>query len=521
MSPHSQLWRAIVRKRPLGTDVLTAATDRIAAVFDRFDRVSVSFSGGKDSTVMLHLVAPEARRRQRRIGVLFVDLEAQYGATIEHVAACLDYWSDVVDPYWIALPLSLRNAVSQYEPQWICWDPDKPAGWVRQPPADAITDPSRWDWFRVGMEFEELVPAFGDWYAGGVPTACFVGIRCQESLNRWRTIASRTKRRANGWQWATWKSDTVVNVYPLYDWTTEDVWTWHARQPDAPCNRIYDLMHRAGLTIHQARICQPYGDDQRRGLWLYHALEPDTWAKVVARVNGANQGALYARERGNILGNHKVTRPAELTWQQFAELMLDSMPAATAEHYRTKIDVFLRWWACRGFERGIPDEADPQAEAARETPSWRRICKALLRNDYWCKGLSFSQHKSTASHARYQAIMARRRNAYGGGSPHDRWEAECRAGGADLPGRPTSKQLALIAALTGGSTPHQAWKALGKHLGCSATSARKRSTRSDASALIAALRDSDAAFRAERYQLAEAASQGQAAITLAGEGHGN
>ena len=52
-------------------------------------------------------------------------------------------------------------------------------------------------------------------------------------------------------------------------------------------------MHKAGLTIHQQRICQPYGDDQRRGLWLFHLIEPITWAKVVARVNGANSGALY------------------------------------------------------------------------------------------------------------------------------------------------------------------------------------------------------------------------------------
>ena len=30
---------------------------------------------------------------------------------------------------------------------------------------------------------------------------------------------------------------------------------------------------------------------------------------------------------------------------------------------------------------------------------WSRVCKSLLRNDYWCKGLSFSQQKSTAYEA--------------------------------------------------------------------------------------------------------------------------
>ena len=38
-------------------------------------KVAVSFSGGKDSTVMLHLCAEEARRLHRKFGVLFIDWE--------------------------------------------------------------------------------------------------------------------------------------------------------------------------------------------------------------------------------------------------------------------------------------------------------------------------------------------------------------------------------------------------------------------------------------------------------------
>lgn len=59
------------------------------------------------------------------------------------------------------------------------------------------------------------------------------------------------------------------------------------------------------------------------------------------------------------------------------------MPPATAENYRNKIAVFLKWYADRGYERGIPDEGQATDKGA---PSWTRICKALLRNDYWCKG---------------------------------------------------------------------------------------------------------------------------------------
>jgi predicted phosphoadenosine phosphosulfate sulfurtransferase len=402
-----------VVKRPIGCTVLEAARLRIAEVFDRFERVYVSFSGGKDSSTMLHLVMEEAIKRNRKIGVLFVDLEAQYRLTIEHVEAMYSLYEEHIEPFWIALPLHLRNAVSQYEPHWICWEPGRESDWVRKPSRMAIVDESLFPFFRRGMEFEEFVEEFGHWYGGGALTACMVGIRADESLNRFRTLAA-AKGNFEGRQWTTHLGSFLYNAYPIYDWRTEDIWTYAGKTGKA-YNRLYDLMHKAGLTIHQQRICQPYGDDQRRGLWLYHIIEPETWARVVARVNGANSGALYVRESGNILGIGKITCPEGHTWQSFAKLLLGSMPEKTAEHYRNKILVFLKWWADRGYPDGIPDEMPTRLESGVDgtrRPSWRRICKVLLRNDYWCKGLSFTQTKSDA-YDRYKSIMEKRRERWG------------------------------------------------------------------------------------------------------------
>lgn len=394
-------------KRSLGINVLQAADQRIKKVFDDFPKIYVSFSGGKDSAVLLHIAAIEARRRGRKIGVLIADLEAQYKATIDHIREMLELYKDHIEPYWVALPLNLRNAVSQFEPQWMCWDPDRKDDWVRMPEKTAITDESFFPFFHRGMEFEEFMPAFGEWYADGKLCACLIGIRSDESLNRWRSISSKTKKTFEGLQWTTFSAGTTYNVYPIYDWKTSDIWAFNGKM-NAPYNRLYDRMHQAGLTIHQARICQPYGDDQRKGLWLYHVIEPETWAKVVKRVSGANQGALYARESGNVLGQRKVTKPDGITWQEYAERMLSSMPPAAAEHYKNKIAVFLKWYEGRGYPNGIPDEGNP---TDRESPSWTRICRTLLRNDYWCKGLSFSQHK-TEAFAKYQKLMKRRREEW-------------------------------------------------------------------------------------------------------------
>lgn len=394
-------------KRPLGMSVLDAAIFRISKVFDDFPRIYLSFSAGKDSAVMMHLVMAEAQRRNRKIGVLFVDLEAQYKLTIDFAREMFETYSEWIEPYWVALPINLRNAVSQFEPQWMCWEPGRENDWVRKPDPMSITDESFFPFFRRGMEFEEFTPAFGQWYAQDKLCACFVGIRSDESLNRYRSIAGR-KSTFEGLQWTTWGGGSLYNVYPIYDWRTEDIWTFNAKF-EAPYNRLYDRMHQAGLTIHQQRICQPYGDDQRKGLWLFHVIEPETWAKIIKRVNGANQGALYAQESGNVLGQRKISKPDGITWQEYAHRLLESMPPATAENYKNKIAVFLKWYQDRGYPNGIPDEGPA---TSNKEPSWTRICRALLRNDYWCKGLSFSQHK-TEAFAKYQKLMKKRREKWG------------------------------------------------------------------------------------------------------------
>ena len=84
---------------------------------------------------------------------------------------------------------------------------------------------------------------------------------------------------------------------------------------------------------------------------------------------------------------------------------LDSMPPPTAEHYRNKFAVWMQWYAQRGVE--IAD-ALPGDTGAEDMPSWRRLCKVILKNDYWCKALCFSPTK-TGAYDRYKKLMQRRR----------------------------------------------------------------------------------------------------------------
>lgn len=395
-------------KYRLDKNVYDASVERVKYTLDNFEKVYLSFSAGKDSTVMLHIVMDEVIKRKTKIGLLIVDLEGQYKFTIEHIEKCIEKYKNYIDLHWVCLPIHLRNAVSVYEPFWKCWDNEQVQNWIRPLPKQAINDLNYFPFFRDGMEFEEFVPEFGEWYSQGKTTACLVGIRSDESLNRYRTISSKTKETFNNKIYTTKVTENVFNVYPIYDWTTEDIWIYHAKNQDKEYNQLYELMFKAGLSIHQQRICQPYGDDQRRGLWLFHLIEPETWSKVVARVNGANSGALYINESGSITGYNKITKPENHTWKSFAELFLNSIPDKTKEHYLNKIYTFEKWWKKRGYDNGIPDEAPYILESKKLAPSWRRVCKTLLRNDFWCKGLSFTQQK-TAAYQKYLDLKKRQR----------------------------------------------------------------------------------------------------------------
>ncbi len=409
-------------KKYLDKNVYEAANDRIEYVFKNFKKVYVSFSGGKDSSALLNLLLDYMRKtgETRKLGVLFIDLEGQYRATIKYIRDILLENESMLDVYWVCLPLTLRNAVSVFQPFWTCWDLKNRDKWIREYPdfPNIITEQHNpFSFFKEKMEFEEFVPAFGEWYANGEKTACLVGIRSDESLNRYRTIKSLYKETIDGKNWTTRVSDNLYNVYPIYDWNVNDIWVGNGKM-GWKYNRLYDMFYKAGVSLASQRICQPYGDDQRKGLNLFRIIEPDTWAKVVNRVSGANFGNIYCGNR--IMGYRNVVLPRGHTWKSYCKMLLATLPKEMAEHYREKFKKFMLHWYRRGspidpefiaklpsdavlnkssrYEtvikyNKIPDCVEGGFEQRRLAPSWRRMCICILKNDHLCTGLSFSQTK--------------------------------------------------------------------------------------------------------------------------------
>ncbi len=413
-------------KNYLKQNVYDAANERIDYTFKNFERIYLSFSGGKDSGVMLNLVIDYMKKNniKEKIGLLIVDLEAQYQLTIDYIESVIEKNIDYVKPAWVCLPLNLRNATSVFEPFWTCWDPEQKDKWVREMPQSkhiVNQDNHFFDFFRKNMEFEEFVPEFGEFFSKGKKTACLVGIRSDESLNRYRTIASKDKTMLDNKAWTTKVSDNVYNCYPIYDWTTEDIWTGNGSK-NWEYNKLYDMFHKAGLSLGKQRICQPYGDDQRIGLNLYRIIEPATWSKVVNRVSGANFGNIYCGNK--IMGYRKITLPKGHTWKSYTKLLLSTLPNELSDHYKKKFVKFMKYWnkigcpikeefsdvlppeaklldkfSTRGKKdkklltwKRIPDYID-DFEQKKMAPSWRRMAICILKNDHMCKSLSFTQTK--------------------------------------------------------------------------------------------------------------------------------
>lgn len=391
-------------KKYLEKNVLEAAFERLEIVFQEFDNVYFSVSGGKDSSVMVQLANMVAKKMGKKFDVLFIDLEAQYTKTIEHIEE-LKTLSQIRDFYHIALPMALRNAVSVLQPKWICWEEESRSLWVRDMPSDAINIQNcPFDWFRKGEEFEEFIIQFADWYQKKYQgrVACGIGIRTDESLNRFRTIAFQDRKvTLKNYNWTTKlkvndKHIEVYNFYPIYDWKVDDIWGAVSRL-DLKFNYIYELMYKNGLSIYEQRLCQPYGDDQRNGLNQFKALEYDTWGKVLNRVNGVNFGNIYCKTTA--LGNIKSSKPSFMSWQEYTVFLLESIGIYNRDlmmHYYRKIKKFMIWYKNKYSVdiSNIPETAECKLENQKKAISWRRIARAIEKNDFYLRRLSFAQTKS-------------------------------------------------------------------------------------------------------------------------------
>ena len=423
------------------TNVYDAANERIDYIFKNFERIYVSFSGGKDSGVMLNLVIDYVRKHniKEKVGVMVLDNEANYTHSLNFMHDIIRENLDILDVYWCCLPITLPCTVSSFMTEWQCWGEDDKDRWIRPMPTDSYIvniNNHPFDFFEENMSYDKFWDGFGHWYSQGKRCASLIGIRTDESLNRFRSLMNDRKQMLDGNIWTKKNSEFVYNCYPIYDWKTDDIWIANGKF-EWKYNELYDIFWKAGLTIAQMRVASPFMSESKSSLNLYRVIDPQVWSRLCARVQGANFVATYGKQ----LTYRSFKLPNGHTWKSFTKFLIETLPKEVGENFKSRFIQSIKYWWRVG--RGLPDEViedlrnnnipfvlgdktrhgNQDKNCVRMLPpdhldmlkchnsdvtSWKRFAITILKNDHTCKYLGLAPTHEQAK--RQREIMKKYKN---------------------------------------------------------------------------------------------------------------
>lgn len=310
----------VKEKLLLDRDVWSLAVDRVRHCYAQFDTVAVAFSGGKDSTAVLHVALEVARELGRLpLPVHFFDEEAIFPETVDYMRRVAD--SGEITLRWLCLPVRHRNGCSLTSPEWFPWAPEVRELWCRELPPEGIAQLPD---FPTDPRARPSIPEFSarlyppDLYGNTVE---LLGMRAVESLMRETGVR---KRRGDNFivaDYHGWGYGNVSTASPIYDWRTQDVWRAPARL-GWDYNRAYDVMEMLGLTPHQQRCAPPFGEEPSKQLWIFQQGWPELWDKMSRRVPGAAAAARYARSV--LYGQGEVPqKPDDMPWDTYLLTLIE------------------------------------------------------------------------------------------------------------------------------------------------------------------------------------------------------
>lgn len=297
----------------LKQNVHDAALDRIRWLFDEFENVVVSVSGGKDSTVVANLALQVAEEKGRLpLPVMWLDQEAEWQATVDTVRELM--YDPRVEPRWYQIPMRLFNSTSVHEHWLQCWDPESEDLWIHPRDPIAITE-NIYGTDRFSRLFRRIAAVeYPD-----SPVCYLAGVRTEESPARYAGLTG-----GKTWKWATWGTGLDkpghVTMYPIYDWSYTDVWkAIHDNGWDY--NKIYDEMYRYGIPVKNMRVSNVHHETAIHSLWYLQEIEGDTWNRLTQRIAGID--ALTKFSKADYI-------PSKLpfmfsSWREYRDYLLGKM----------------------------------------------------------------------------------------------------------------------------------------------------------------------------------------------------
>lgn len=291
-------------------NVLEATKERVKYLFDNYDNIQLSFSGGKDSTALFHLINEEAKKRNRKFYLFFLDQEAEYQGTIDMVDWAMRQPN--VIPKWYQVPMFMTNSCSQQ--QMFLWAWGENEKWVREKSDISIHN--------IGKKYPKRFYKFVLWTnkeMNKLPgkSVCVVGLRAEESPGRRFVLYGEDNKLF--WLRRINKPD---KAYPIIDWSYTDVWKYLAENK-LKYNKIYDKMYMLGLNLRTMRVSNLIHEKAYRCLHELQELEPETYDKLENRLKGVHCASIYARE--NLMYSIKKLPSQFKTWKEYKDFLLENI----------------------------------------------------------------------------------------------------------------------------------------------------------------------------------------------------
>jgi len=260
--------------------VREALQKRLELIFNEFEEVVVSVSGGKDSTVLFYEAFRVAKKLGRLpINVFWIDQEAEWQSTEDIIKKWM--YKKGVRPFWLQIPMKITNATSMNVDFLDCWNPYKEKDWIR--PKDKISIKKN----TYGTDrFYELFEAFFKKHFGHKKTATLSGVRAEESPARFLGLTAGNTYKGITWG-RKYPEKNLKTFYPLYDWSYLDVWKYIYKN-NLEYNKVYEAQYKLGTPIKNMRVSNLNHETAVNNLFEVQQIEPNTHNKILNRITGSH-----------------------------------------------------------------------------------------------------------------------------------------------------------------------------------------------------------------------------------------
>lgn len=380
----------VKKERPEWGDVYEETMRRCRWMYEEFETIVLSYSGGKDSHLVLEclLDAWDSEERQenydRRIHLLHIDDEFVFPETEEHVKK---YARDPrIEIWWCCLPIRYNNGATHKSRFWRPWDPEKKDKWFRPMPdlsdienAHLLTRDHELiqnSYFEPGKTKHKHLPGiiFTEEYQ---PYNSATGVRADEAMYRYQSIMQQGA-------WSGDREDALNQdskhrpgstiSKPCMDWTDQDLWHGFYKFDHWEYNEAYDKLAQAGVSPSDMRTAHPYTPEgiNNAAFKRIRYLWPDLYDKTRQRV----EGGLFGMEYGDKLLDGK--KKEGQTWaDRVAELIHGIDDPELQEKQKKRVEAVLN----RHDEKTTFPLPDGSA-CDFCSMSWRKMATALEHGDH-------------------------------------------------------------------------------------------------------------------------------------------